>query len=646
MAAGTPPYIIEQTNYDPRTMTLGDFIKLYETESTDVGGRNNSTWGNKIRTNPVYKDLLNEPVINILDATKQIDGKNIYKAAQDAVEKAKGDFQSKLRTIENNILPKIKEIQAREGIDLSKFTSLTDTVPKIRTAGAKKTATTQFDSNKMGDLVANLENHVKKNPKDRPTANAILLLLEMGARPSLPAEIISSDYVTTTVTPESEMLGVGVKNDGLHIPAERKGAKRQAGGQTPNVQPFNAPLSQRAITILQDQSRYNSENFGDDRRLDNFFQIENADGTLRPIDLDKDINPLLKIVTPPGTVRKLKDGKFVPTDDPLTSKNFRTIWTNIANNALNDQAKIAALQSRDVGTNTGSVAVYLGQAGDYQPAAVADLNQISKKSWGLYTLRNEVGKEEFTKGNLLSTSTFLFDTSENERSYEVFGRGQAANVPIQVGGFSAPRAAADQQVKREAAQTEDPEQRGRVSNFINKFFGASIIGGVGVGVAMSDDPLMTTAALAEEEARDETIYQAAKAVLPPQARIVAEAAPMILGATATQQDLTPHELEAMNIQAEARKKRQDMKMARLEEARSAAGGSPPAEGGEEILTPYSTMVDEALRDSAMPTEVVTEQDRIDSMEEIATQDAGFMNRDEAPMPQQARQARQDSFANF
>ena len=111
MAAGTPPYIIEQTNYDPRTITLGDFIKLYEAESTKVGGRNNSAWGNKIRKNAVYKDLLNEPVINILDATKQIDGKNIYKAAQDAVEKAKGDFQSKLRTLENNILQKFKRFK-------------------------------------------------------------------------------------------------------------------------------------------------------------------------------------------------------------------------------------------------------------------------------------------------------------------------------------------------------------------------------------------------------------------------------------------------------------------------------------------------------------------------------------------------------
>jgi len=438
--AGTKAYIIEETNFDPREITLEEFIKLYETESTEKGNRKNQSWGNKIRKNPVYKGFLNQPVINILDATTQIDGANIYKAAQDAENKAKGDLQSKIRVLESNILPKIQEIQAREGVDLSKFTSLTTTVPKIATAGQKLTTTTQFDSNKMGELVANLEEHVKKNPKDRPKANAILLMLEMGARPSLPTEIISSDYVTSTVTPEAEMLGVGVRTDGLHIPAERKGVKRQAGGQTPNVQPFNAPLSQRAITILQDQSQYNAKTFDESVRLENFFQIADDDGIPRPLDLDKDINTLLKLVTPPGTVRKLKGGKFVPTNDPLTSKNFRTIWTNIANNALNDPFKIAALQSRDVGTNTGSVGVYLGQAGDYQPAAVADLNEISRKSWGLYTLRDSAGKQQFSDGKLLSTSTFLFDTSPDERVYEVFGQGQAANVPIQVGGFSAPTA--------------------------------------------------------------------------------------------------------------------------------------------------------------------------------------------------------------
>ena len=437
--AGTKAYIIEETNFDPREITLEDFITLYETESTEKGNRKNQSWGNKIRKNPVYKRFLNEPVISILDATAQIDGANIYKAAQDAENKAKGDLQSKIRVLESNILPKIQEIQAREGVDLSKFTSLTTTVPTIATAGQKLTTTTQFDSNKMGELVANLEEHVKKNPADRPKANAILLMLEMGARPSLPTEIISSDYVTSTVTPEAEMLGVGVRTDGLHIPAERTGVKRQAGGQTPNVQPFNAPLSQRAITILQDQSQYNTRAFDESVRLENFFQIADDKGIPRPLSLEKDINPLLKLVTPPGTVRKLKSGKFVPTNDPLTAKNFRTIWTNIANTALNDPAKIAVLQSRDVGTNTGSVAVYLGQAGDYQPAAVADLNEISRKSWGLYTLRNAEGRDQFKKGNLLSTSTFLFDTPSDQRTYEVFGRGQAANVPIQTGGFSAPK---------------------------------------------------------------------------------------------------------------------------------------------------------------------------------------------------------------
>ena len=268
-----------------------------------------------------------------------------------------------------------------------------------------------------------------------------MLLLELGSRPSLPLEIISTDYVTSRVSEEAELLGSGVRNDGLHIPAERKGVKRQAGGQTPNVQPYNSPLSQRAITILQDQSEYNRTNFGENR-LDFFFQIKDKDGQLRPLDLGKDINPLLKSVTPPGTVQKLKGGKFVATDEPLTAKNFRTIWSNIAFNALDDAKKVSYLQSRDIGANTGSVSVYLGQVGDYKPAAINDLNEISRKTWGLYSLMDAEGKQEFKKsGNLLSTSTMLFGDnlySRKERMYEPFGSGTAQSTPIQTGGFSAP----------------------------------------------------------------------------------------------------------------------------------------------------------------------------------------------------------------
>ena len=450
--AGTQPYTLV-TPFDPREMTLGEFIDFYAKESSEKGGRQNEDWPNKIRNNPVYKDFLDEPVINVLDVTATIGEDSIYQAAENAesTKGGKATLQSRMRVLEDNVLKRIELIQAQEGVDLSKYISLTKATPKLATRGKQATLKTQFDSNKMGQLVKNLEDHVAKFPEDRPKANAILLLLELGSRPSLPLEIISSDYVTSTVTEEAEMLGSGVKSDGLNIPAGRKGVKRQAGGQTPNVQPYNSPLSQRAITILQDQSDYNQTNFGENK-LDFFFQMK---------DLDKDINPLLKKVTPPGTVQKLRDGKFVATDEPLTAKNFRTIWSNIAFNALDDAKKVSYLQSRDVGTNTGSVSVYLGQVGDYKPAAINDLNQISKKTWGLYSLIGDEGKGEFKKsGNLLSTSTMLFGDnlySRKERVYEPFGSGVAQDIPIQTGGFSAPVDETAQETKVPAAKSADPD---------------------------------------------------------------------------------------------------------------------------------------------------------------------------------------------
>lgn len=141
-----------------------------------------------------------------------------------------------MRVLEDNVLKRVELIQAQEGVDLSKYISLTKSTPQRATRGKQATLKTQFDSNKMGQLVKNLEDHVKKFPEDRPKANSILLLLELGSRPSLPLEIISTDYVTSRVSEEAELLGSGVRNDGLHIPAERKGVKRQAGVK---LQTFN-----------------------------------------------------------------------------------------------------------------------------------------------------------------------------------------------------------------------------------------------------------------------------------------------------------------------------------------------------------------------------------------------------------------------
>jgi len=444
--AGTEAYQL-RGDFDPRTMTLREYATMYETKAREEGGRQIKNWTNKIFNNPVYKDFLDQPVINIFDAKLKINGKNIQQAAEEAEAKlpkggSPSSLQSKIRTLEEGIFVKLSDIDASEGTNLSaQYRPVSSQVQKLQTRGEAKTARIQYTTSKIGDLVRNLEAHVEKNPKDKPVANAILYLLETGSRPSLPSELTSEHYVKDMSTPETRLLGASGA-DGVLIPAGTRGTKRQAKGQTANVQPYNAPLSQRAVTILQDQSDYNATKFGDNRRLNNFFQIENADGSLRPIKLD-DINRVLEETSPDGIIQKIGEkGGITPTNKKLKSSDMRKLFINAAEAAGIPKSNVAALISRDVEQNTGSHGVYIGNAGEYSPNAVNDLNQISRQMWGQYSLGTEEGKVEFTKNNLLSTNTLLFgDNTESRtktRSFETFGEGRPLSIPIQVGGFSAP----------------------------------------------------------------------------------------------------------------------------------------------------------------------------------------------------------------
>ena len=444
--AGTEAYQL-RGDFDPRTMTLEEYISLYEKESTEVGGRSNQTWGNKFRKNPVYKKYLNEPVIALFDGKLKIDGKNLQAAAEEAEGTlpqggSPNTLQSKLRVLEEGVFARIKDIDASEGTNLqSGVRKLSEQVKKLATRGAAKTATVQYNINKMGDLVENLVAHVDKFPDDKPVANAILLLAEMGSRPSLPSELTSAHYVKATATPEALLLGSSGA-DGLLIQAGTKGTKRQAKGQTPNIQPYNAPLSQRAITILQDQSEYNRVTFGDNR-LANFFQIKGEDGKPRTLDLDKDINKLLEKVSPKGILQDITQDGVKPSNKPLKSSDFRKIYHTTGEAAGIERQKIAALVSRDTAVNTGSTGVYIGQAGEYNPAAVADQNQISKRIWGQFALKTKAAKDIFKESNqMLATSTLVFGDNTPDRVktnvFEVFGTGKPGGLKIQTGGFSAP----------------------------------------------------------------------------------------------------------------------------------------------------------------------------------------------------------------
>ena len=446
MAAGTQAYIVDK-DYDPRTTTLSEFLSMFEKESVEVGGREgNKTWGNLIRNNKITKQYLDQPVITLFGAVPS-ESQSIMADIQNAAGGQAANIQSKFRVIEANIFPKLSTLGKKEGVDLvSGYSKISEEVKKIQTRGGKFTAQKGFNVNKIGELIQNLQEHVKKFPEDKPIANAIIFNIDNGSRPSLTTELRTIHYIKNQLGETGAEMGL-TGRDGLLIPAGTKGVKRQAKGQAPNVQPYNAPLSKRGITILQDQSDYNSKIIGDNKKLDFYFQVLDEKGNPRSITLP-DINRVLKTTTPEGMLFEYTEKGTKPLKTAITSKNLRNLFINSAALVV-DKENIAMLTNRDTAINTGSQEIYMGSPGQYKPKAIQDLDKISMTNWGFYTLRDTKNKQVYREsGQMLNPNQFIFGKNEidpetkkylpDNVEYTKFMEADAKEVPIQTKGFSPP----------------------------------------------------------------------------------------------------------------------------------------------------------------------------------------------------------------
>ena len=442
MAKGTQAFELEGT-YDPRTMTLNEFLTLYETESVKGGRKGNKNWGNLIRNNPVAKSYLNQPALTLFGAvpTSSETG-SIMADIQNAQLKSAPTLQSKFRVIEENIFKRLQVIAKNEKLPslLEYYGPITVGVKKLKTRGGIYTARFGFDVNKIGQLVENLEKHVAKFPEDKPIANAILFNLENGSRPGLTTEIRTVHFQPSLFGEEAELMGFE-KRPGLLIPAGTKGVKRQAKGQVANVQPYNEPLSKRAITILQDQSDYNSRVIGDEIKLDNYFQVtDKKSNKPRPLDLQKDVNRVLELTSPDGIIVEYTDEGTKPTKTSLKSKQLRNLYLNVAGLAIDNKVNIAMLTNRDVPENVGSQEIYMGRPGQYKSSALNDLEKVSMTNWGFFSLRSKEAKENYKKGLIRDPSELIFgDNTPNKTKNIKFVSPkdvQIQNIPMQQTGKS------------------------------------------------------------------------------------------------------------------------------------------------------------------------------------------------------------------
>lgn len=449
--AGSKAYEIKKA-YDPTKLTLKEFVDLYRLESKQPN------FGTEVLKNKVFKTMLDKPVLEIFnnEASTTMDN-NLLADAQNTLpnESAIGQLQSNIRVIEANVLdrriPSLTKTDSvlRENI-ANNYSKVSNGVIRVATRGGRSTAKVQFNASMIGQLVNNLERYIEKNPQDKPVANAILFNLEIGARPSLVSELTSKHYVKNKITSEMQAQGY-TGTDGINIPAGTRGTKRTRQGNVANIQPFSSPLTNRGITILQDQSDYNRTKFGE-TKLNNYFQIEGKDG-LRPVNLT-DMNRILAAgipgsnsgekVTPKGMVLQMnKDGSVTETNNALTAGKIRHVFINSALTfGKMSPQKLASLMSRDIGGGAGATNVYMGSPGQYSNEVISDINRISQVNWTAYSIINSPEiKQNYASDKLVKNPASLIfgdntDNKTKDTTFIKFNDAKPLNIEMQQTGFS------------------------------------------------------------------------------------------------------------------------------------------------------------------------------------------------------------------
>jgi len=391
--AGSKAVDLSEVKFDPREITLAQFLDLYTDEGRKKG-KKLAGWGNKIRNNKAFAKYLNEPVVKIFDVGNESEAGNLLADAQNLEEKTggKSKLQSEIRNIEDNLFPRLNAISKKEKFDVGDFDTLSDKVQRLATRGNRVTNKFQYNPTKIGDLVLELQRHVKENPADKPIANAILLNLETASRPSLMTGLLFTDHVENQVSSEAQRLGVR-GSDGLLIPPDRQGAK----DSTQSKKPYNAPLSKRAVTIIQDQSEHNRTQRWSNRADPNqVFQI--LDGKdIRQIK-SNDVTRVLKQLNVPGIIMEMgPDGGLIETTKKLTAQDLRKLGIQNMNLVGIGVENQAMLLSRDI-PNVGGQNIYLGGAGTYANPAVEDINKHSSMMLGQFTQKLPGGVSAVDEG--------------------------------------------------------------------------------------------------------------------------------------------------------------------------------------------------------------------------------------------------------
>lgn len=264
MAGGGSKPTEIKTKFDPRETTLREVVNLYAKDARAEGRKIKDF--EKIFDSPGLKEMLDRPAIDMFEGSWDGELNPLEAALQGKAESTHRAVISAISNIQRNVIREATRLKT--GSDLIEITKTVYIPPK------SKAYTKSFGYNpyNIGFLTEALVKHVKNNPADKPVANAIMFQLQTGLRPSAVGGLPTASFK------QSERPG---GSPGIFIPRGMPGVKTDNN--------INIPLSRRSIAILQDQSLYNEQEFGESSG----FFVKRGGNNLEPI-TDTDINKVLR----------------------------------------------------------------------------------------------------------------------------------------------------------------------------------------------------------------------------------------------------------------------------------------------------------------------------------------------------------------
>ena len=381
------PNVEIKREFDPRKMTLGEFINLYQVEGREIG-RPLKNWGSEFKNIPAIALYLDRPVIDVIsEEFWSGEDSPLQKANSEGASSTLQSISPKFGAIYENVERQLNRLTAEERGTLPKIKNLRGTFKKKVAAEAVKAASEvavaeqkfdyRFNPMKMGDFYVAAAEHARANPEDAPMIRAFLFNLQVGMRPSEVLNLTDANIYRARTEQEIIQYAKESSRTWLSDLMENTSGNPFLTGFIPKTNTLvDSPLSPHSLAILGAQQEANAALEAKYPELKGQFVLKAGDTVLgrtifmrdtpegpKPI-TSQDITDVLKKIKVPGIVERIRpDGVAVPEETFQSSYDARRMNATVHKLIDTPLTTAAQLKGRGVKEQGG------GREGDYRRLA-------------------------------------------------------------------------------------------------------------------------------------------------------------------------------------------------------------------------------------------------------------------------------------